>query len=79
MVSAGHRRVRVFTFPCRPRRSTTCFRKREPGVGLAEYWGEREAQAAAQRAGNLTRRWRRRRLVAWRRWRVIGPFMVWLF
>jgi hypothetical protein len=37
-------------FSCRPRRSTTCFRKREPGVGLAEYWGEREAQAAAQRA-----------------------------
>lgn len=50
MVSAGHRRGMVFTFPCKPRRSTTCFRKREPGVGLAEYWGEREARAAAQRA-----------------------------
>lgn len=37
-------------FHCKPRRSTTCFRKREPGRGLAEYWSEREAQAAAQRA-----------------------------
>jgi hypothetical protein len=36
--------------PCKPRRSKTCFRKREPRRGLAEYWGEREAQAAAQYA-----------------------------